>query len=317
MPKYNAIGTPSKTSYSRVTPEEIRAMVDFDALRRMKREDDARRERKGTRVVEPVVPFTEPQQEIYQGLGTDYALVFSEFGGSTYTTTGRVAKPVMVGDKTLQARKLFYDPKDDGLKYTYGTSLFEFPNKHVKDFGWEAYGLNRVGGDLLVCLRGAGKIVDSTGELIDEDLVRPIDIRELKGVKYHVEGGGGNGLVRTDTKKSIKTTGTWTQGLDSFMDRLWFGGEDKKLYSSDGTTAEVVTDLKFYPWAIKGVRAGGKNLIYSGGEDLNGIGVVEVSDGGAFIGRSTLLEDLVGEVGAIEVVPINYLDVLHCGGKDG
>lgn len=240
--------------------------------------------------------------ELKTGLGKDYGLVFraSELGTQPVyrTLDGKTSEKII-----LHADKVFFDKDSNELYFTSGNSLFQFPNQLIHDYRERTCGIGKFKQELLVILIDVGRIVDSSGNIKFERLNEPIELIEYRGNLYHTELDG-KGLVKTPDE-SIAKTGNWTSGLD-VLDKLYFGGQNKKLYSYDGSVREIC-DIGFPIWTICAVQEQNNKVLYLGGSNKKGIEILVLNDND-IKERKTILENEVSSVASINYAPLSFLE---------
>jgi len=240
-------------------------------------------------------------------LGRDYGLVFiNSYNKEICTSLDGKTTTVIAGKGSYH--RLFLEETD--LYYTQSNSLYQWPNKLIKNFGTraggitsQAWGITRYQDKLVVALIDQGKIVDENGTELFSGLTKPVELAVFRDEWYHTENYG-RGLVKTP-HQSIKKTGDWTSGLTILNDKLYFGGHDQTIYSYDGNQVEEVCQTDFGIWTLHGVG----NTLYAGGSFKKGILTVDLKNNQ----QQTILEDSVYQVGSIVSAPLSVIEKLNRG----
>jgi hypothetical protein len=256
--------------------------------------------------------FKEEQEPVskksrtFQGLGIDYGLIFirnctNRIG---FTLDGTKAENLASGGNY---NGLFFDKEQNKLYYTRFTSLYEWPDKLVKDFGTKSEGIAKYKKEIIVVLRNSDQIANIEGKILFSNLSSPYNIAEFQGKLYHTEGAL-TGIVETPDKH-IATTGAWTNGLDVSPDgkRLYFGGCSCQIYSYDGKEVKGLCRLDNSIWTIQTVKE--KNeVIYCAG---SGYGIEKIILSGDKILEKKMIFGELSNVGSIVHAPIDFIKKLE------
>ncbi|MBI4144238.1 hypothetical protein HY486_03250 [Candidatus Woesearchaeota archaeon] len=166
------------------------------------------------------------------GIGVDYGLIFPLHRNKICASIDGSEWFQLCSGESGSA--LFYHDSTNSLYYTLENMLFRWPHKELRCFDSPAEGITIFKGELTVCLPEEGKIMTISGKVLYDGLTRPRNARVLNNELYYTEGSRGGGLVKAPNQK-IASAGAWTYGLDVLDGKLYFGGEDGKVYSFDGS----------------------------------------------------------------------------------
>jgi len=259
------------------------------------------------------ITFKEEQPQVFrgktfQGLGIDYGLIFNTYYAIFYSIDGDVTKTENLLPEGVEGGYscLFFDKEEKKLYYTKSDSLYEWPNKLIKDFGTKVWGITKFQKEIVVSLYDSGEIKNIEGKTLFDNLKNSYDLREFQGKLYHTESSGGRGLLETPNEQ-IAMTGSWTIGLDVSSDgkRIYFGGADQKLYSYDGKEVKTICDVG-YIWSINSVKE--KNeVIYCTGS-YAGIEKITLSDNNDLERKKIITSTL--SINSIVHAPIDFINQL-------
>ena len=228
-------------------------------------------------------------------LGVDYGLILNVNGKMICTTDGAEVNPQLKSPTCL--RDVLID--GDTLLYAQGYKLKKWPDEQVHYYDTWVHGIGKHHGDIIVTTRNEGGILNEHGTFLFSGLEQPWNVCSFKGKLYHTESGK-RGLVRTP-HQPLHTTGAWANGLVASDDRLFFGGQDRKIYSYDGDKFEVICEAPFRIHCIE-YAAG---VIYAGGFEACGILVVPLDNP---MERKVIFSDKTLSVRSIATAP---LDLIH------
>jgi hypothetical protein len=243
------------------------------------------------------------KSKTFQGLGIDYGLIFryGSIANIGFTLDGIKMESLA---PNINYNNLFFDKEQNKLYYTRLSSLYEWPNKLIKDFETQTGGIAKYKKEIVVVLYGVDEITNSEGKILFDNLLAPYRVREFQGKLYY---SGNGGLVEFPNKK-IATTGAWTIGLGVSSDgkRIYFGGADQKLYSYDGKEVKNLCSLKTNIWSIHAVKEK-KEVIYCAGSDYGIEKIIPSSD--RPLEKRTILEN-ISDIASIVHAPIDFIKQL-------
>lgn len=182
-------------------------------------------------------------------LGETYGLIFINRYSETICTSldGKSIKTVA---NQGQFHKLFLDDKI--LYYTNGNSLYQWPEKLVRNFQTEAQGIGKYRGEIIVALPQRKQIAFlSKKEVLFGCSLSPLEITVLNDELYH---GGSFNFEISDSEVYSLTV------LDN---KLYLGTSQGIISRCKGRKKEALCQIDFPLRSLHGID--GEGVIYAGG----------------------------------------------------
>jgi WD40 repeat protein len=259
------------------------------------------------------ITFKEEQPQVFrgktfQGLGIDYGLIFISSHYKMILSLDGINTETISSTSYSDYQCLFFDKEEKKLYYNKSNVLYEWPNKLIKDFNSKICGITKFKKEIIMTLYSLEKISNIEGKTLFDGLRFPYELEEFQGKLYYSSAANSGGLLETSNRQTVATTGGWTNGLDISPDgkRLYFGGQDRNLYSYDGKQVKNLCSLNTNIWSIHTVKE--KNeVIYCAGGD-SGIEKITLS-GDKVLERETIIKS-ISSISSIVHAPIDFIKSL-------